>query len=574
MKKQKVSSPAELISAVPFLIGFHPADSLVVVATQGALITFAVRLDLPERNTPEEEARAAVLHLATVVLRQEPEAVTIIGYGEERRVAPAVLRISDTFRQAGVAIVDELHVEDGRFWSYLCTDASCCPPEGQPCEPGDSVVAAEATFAGAVALPNREALAEQLTPVTGDDRDAMTAATARAVLRLAALAGERPPPPESATPDGPHPDGSPRGGPEPGISQPAGPLPDSSLPEDQETGSDSASTSRHPAPESVGAQNAAARPHQPNRVDPPAANRSAEGSRADPAQPLRFHDGREAGLTAPASRWNRPGTAELRLGSVLWASLGLAMPLPETPDAVAERPDLVADQDQFFAQVRRAGRFAVREAERCYSTGGRLSDDDVAWLGLLLLHVPIRDYAWTRTRTDDWELALWSDLVRRVEPRYRSAPAGLLAFVAWRSGLGPLAGVAVQHALEYKHDYQLGVLVQAAMITGLPPSALDGWPAVAGLPPVDAFPESEDSEDPDDVPSPAGSSTGATSSPLAEPQRDSRGLSRPAEHRVQPDAVERRERLPVRVGPDRPDERAGKPARRRQKTRRAAHRRV
>ena len=201
MTTLKVSSPAELISAVPFLIGFHPADSLTVVALHGPRITYAVRIDLPEHGTPEEEARAAVLHLATVVLRQEPEAVTIIGYGDEPRVTPAVLRISETFRKAGVAIVDELHVEDGRYWSYLCTDASCCSPEGQPCEPADSVVAAEATFAGAVALPNREAVSEQLASVTGDAREAMTAATARAILRLAALASERPPAPEEAPSD-------------------------------------------------------------------------------------------------------------------------------------------------------------------------------------------------------------------------------------------------------------------------------------------------------------------------------------------------------------------------------------
>ncbi|GAA3956641.1 DUF4192 domain-containing protein [Actinoplanes auranticolor] len=555
MKKQKVSSPAELISAVPFLIGFHPADSLVVVATQGALITFAVRIDLPEHNTPEEEARAAVLHLATIVLRQEAEAVTILGYGEERRVAPAVMRISDAFRKAGVAIVDELHVEDGRFRSYLCTDASCCPPEGQPCEPQDSVMAAEATFAGAVALPDREALEAQLTPVTGDDRDAMTAATARAVLRLAALAVERPSPPESVTPGGPQPDAPQPNIPEPDAPQPAGPRPDAPQP----------AGPRPDGPQPDAPELDAREPDSSQRVG------QQQESRDDLTPNLRFHDGKPTTGPATASGWNRPGTVELRLGSVLWASLGLAMPLPDTPDTVAERPDLVADEDHFFAQVRRAGRFTVREAERCYSAGGRLSDDDVAWLGLLLLHVPVRDYAWTRTRTDDWELALWSDLVRRVEPRYRSAPAGLLAFVAWRKGLGPLASVAVQHALAYKDDYQLGVLVRAAMTTGLPPSVLDGWPAVEGLPPVADFAESEE---PDDASSPAQSSPGATRSPLAEPQRDSRDLSRPSGDEVQPDAGKRREKLPVRVGPDRPGERPGKPERRVQKPRRAAHRRV
>src|SRR5690349_2891506 len=205
MTMLRVSSPAELISAVPFVIGFHPADSLIAVVMRGPRIAFAVRMDLPEHDTPDEEAEAAVLHLATVVLRQrQVEAVAILGYGEEPRVTPAVLLVSSAFRRATLTIVDELRVTDGRYWSYLCTEPSCCPAAGRPCAPSDSVVAAEATFAGAVALPHREALEAQLAPATGDDREAMIAATARAMLRLAAMAGECPPPTATVTdqPDG------------------------------------------------------------------------------------------------------------------------------------------------------------------------------------------------------------------------------------------------------------------------------------------------------------------------------------------------------------------------------------
>jgi hypothetical protein len=178
---------------------------------------------------------------------------------------------------------------------------------------------------------------------------------------------------------------------------------------------------------------------------------------------------------------------------------------------------LLSDEDYFFARVRSVGRTAIREAERCYSSGGRLTDDDAAWLGVLLLHIPVRDYAWTRTRTHEWELALWSDLTRRVEARYVPAPASLLAFVAWRMGLGPLASVAVERALDQKLDYPLANLVQGALITGLPPSVLDGWPAMAGLPPIDdgfdseddlrcdgAEPVGSDSTEPADQPRPAG----------------------------------------------------------------------
>ena len=412
MTTLKVSSPAELISAVPFLIGFHPADSLTVVAMHGPRITFAVRIDLPEHSTPDEEARAAVLHLATVVLQQQAEAVSIIGYGDEPRVTPAVLRISDAFRKAGLTIVDELRVAHGRYWSYLCTDMTCCPAEGRPCEPPDSVVAAEATFAGAVALPNREALAEQLTPVTGDDREAMIAATARALLRL---------------------------------------------------------------------------------------------------------------------------------GGVLWASLGIAAPVPE------DSPDRAPDEDHFFALVRREGRLAVREAERRYRSGGRLTDDEAAWLGVLLLHIPVRDYAWTRTRTSDWEVALWSDLVRRVEPRFLPAPAGLLAFVSWRTGMGPLASVAVERALAEKDDYPLARLMHSALMTGLPPSALDGWPAVEGMPALTEEPVRK----PEDV-------------PVGDRQPAAGGVAAPA----------LRPGKPPTAPPDRADGKPDKPERRRRTSRRAGHRRI
>ena len=383
MTMLKVSSPAELISAVPFLIGFHPADSLTVVAMRASQIAFAVRIDLPELDTPDEEARAVVLHLASVVIQQEVQAVTIIGYGEEARVTPAVLRISDAFQRTGLIILDELRVAGGRFWSYLCTDRSCCPEEGQPCAPEHSVVAAEATFAGAVALPNREALAAQVASATGDDREAMLAATARAGIRLAALAGAGPDP---ATPS-------------------------------VGAGADSASPSASAGPD----------PAAPSAVGEP-----GEAQQADPEV------------------------------------LGLR----------GVQLSVVSDKSRFFRLVRRAGRAAVREAERCYQSGHRLADDDVAWLGVLLLHLPVRDYAWTRTRKEEWEVVLWSDVLRRVEPRYAPGPASLLAFVAWRSGSGALASVAVERALEEQADYSLAMLLHEVLLFGLPPSVLENWPAL------------------------------------------------------------------------------------------------
>ncbi|MFD0787811.1 DUF4192 family protein, partial [Micromonospora azadirachtae] len=59
-----VRSPADLLAAVPYLLGFHPADSVVVVAMRGRRVVFAARADLPD---PAEDPVGPARHLANVV---------------------------------------------------------------------------------------------------------------------------------------------------------------------------------------------------------------------------------------------------------------------------------------------------------------------------------------------------------------------------------------------------------------------------------------------------------------------------------------------------------------------------
>ncbi len=76
---------------------------------------------------------------------------------------------------------------DGRWWSYLCTDPECCPPDGTPYEVASTAVAAMATLAGCVALPDREAVVRSLDPPTGAALDAFVLALKRANDRLTRL---------------------------------------------------------------------------------------------------------------------------------------------------------------------------------------------------------------------------------------------------------------------------------------------------------------------------------------------------------------------------------------------------
>jgi hypothetical protein len=74
-------------------------------------------------------------------------------------------------------------------------------------------------------------------------------------------------------------------------------------------------------------------------------------------------------------------------------------------------------------------------------------------------------------------IALWSDLTRRARPDLVPAPAGLLAFAAWRAGEGTLATLALNRALEANPGYRMAQLLYQMVQAGLPPSALDDWTA-------------------------------------------------------------------------------------------------
>ncbi|HEY0697556.1 MAG TPA: DUF4192 family protein, partial [Micromonospora sp.] len=84
-----VRSTADLIASVPYLLGFHPSESVVVVAMRGRRVTFVARADLPAPGSPADGAQA-VEHIGSVVEEQRVETATVVGYGPADRVTPVV----------------------------------------------------------------------------------------------------------------------------------------------------------------------------------------------------------------------------------------------------------------------------------------------------------------------------------------------------------------------------------------------------------------------------------------------------------------------------------------------------
>ncbi|MFB4317890.1 DUF4192 domain-containing protein [Actinomadura sp. 21ATH] len=187
----RIRSIPDAIAAVPYLLGFHPADSMLVIGFGGRHHTCAVRVDLPPLDDPAAHARTAE-HAATVLGGGGFRRALVLGYGARGRVEPAFAAIRDTLP---LEIVDAARVTGGRWWSLVCDVPGCCPPGGTPYDISSSLVAAEATLAGRVALPGRSDLEETVAPHQGPARDSMRRATRRAERRartrdLAALRDE------------------------------------------------------------------------------------------------------------------------------------------------------------------------------------------------------------------------------------------------------------------------------------------------------------------------------------------------------------------------------------------------
>ncbi|WP_225101015.1 DUF4192 domain-containing protein [Streptomyces sp. CoH27] len=159
-------TPAELADALPYLLGYRPEDSMVLVALHDregrGRFGGRARLGIPAN---EEDWEAAARQLAQGLVRgserrgSRPEQMVAYvcqepGPGESGRdVKRRLGRLAQLLRtQCGdldVPVIEALCISDGRYWSYCCPIEGCCPEDGSPMGlPGTSVLAAAATYAG------------------------------------------------------------------------------------------------------------------------------------------------------------------------------------------------------------------------------------------------------------------------------------------------------------------------------------------------------------------------------------------------------------------------------------------
>jgi hypothetical protein len=180
----RVTAPAGLLALIPHLLGFRPADSLVIIGTRppSAVVHVTLRYDLPDPADPKAAAWIAQ-HAARILATEGTDKAVAVGYGPDWLVTPVVGELQNS-KAPRLPLTEILRAADGRYWSYLCTEPGCCPAEGTPFDPGEPVAAALA--AEGPVLSSRDELAASVARIEGG-RATMRRATDRAEQRAAEL---------------------------------------------------------------------------------------------------------------------------------------------------------------------------------------------------------------------------------------------------------------------------------------------------------------------------------------------------------------------------------------------------
>jgi Domain of unknown function (DUF4192) len=183
--KVRVGSPTSLLAVIPSLLGFDPGHSFVVIGTEPgtAHVRITLRYDVPDPRHPRVAA-ALASHAVSLLTAQGVTSAVAAGYGTDAAVAPVAAALRERAATAGIAVTELLRADNGRYWSYICRDPKCCPPEGTPFDVTDHPAARALRTAGGRVLADRDALAATVAATGGQQGAAMRRATRQCLAQV------------------------------------------------------------------------------------------------------------------------------------------------------------------------------------------------------------------------------------------------------------------------------------------------------------------------------------------------------------------------------------------------------
>ena len=169
----RVRCPDDLIALAPVVIGFHPADSVVMLASDGHR-PFHARVDLPPRSSPP----GTVAHLAETLLaparRNGIRGLAFVFFSDDERV---VRRVWSELRRgtdaSGIRVQDALRVDGLRYYPLLA--GARLREIGVAYDVSSHPFLAQAVLHGLVVEKDRATLVASLVPDVAARREVETA---------------------------------------------------------------------------------------------------------------------------------------------------------------------------------------------------------------------------------------------------------------------------------------------------------------------------------------------------------------------------------------------------------------
>lgn len=165
-----IAGPDSIVVSLPYIIGFTPSDSLVVMWLDAGCVSLTMRLDLPPHGADHEPWLDAVMAherphdevIICVVPAADQHARDESG---ELRAQQLVTALLDRLRSTHCRVRDALLVIDRRWWSFLCEQPECCSAMGTEVDPVTAdAVAARFALAGVARLPDRDSVVAICAP--------------------------------------------------------------------------------------------------------------------------------------------------------------------------------------------------------------------------------------------------------------------------------------------------------------------------------------------------------------------------------------------------------------------------
>jgi len=179
----RLRGPGDIAAVVPSLLGFSPQQCLVVLVLgpPRRRIRLTMRVDLPAPDRDDHWA-ALSASLRPGFVQADGDAVALCVYSPEPAHLDAALRhLRPMCDEYGLELVDALRVDGGRWFSGVCSDPQCCPPDGLPVPQDSAAVAALVVEDGRLVRGSRAELRGEFTRPADAALDAQLA---RALLEV------------------------------------------------------------------------------------------------------------------------------------------------------------------------------------------------------------------------------------------------------------------------------------------------------------------------------------------------------------------------------------------------------